>query len=179
MATRSSCYARQLLLPCFITGVFALPLLGQAQAPDSQATGALPRRNLWGTAGFGVGTGGVGWIFGGWYGANNLVIGYRHAYAAPVFGGSPLHDRALLLGVRKRGRSSHALIAGGPARLGGSQSETTTDSPNEIGGALSAEVGFITPLFGFGFDIFASRSRSMSLVGATVSVQVGWFGNPP
>ena len=131
-----------------------------------------------------MGTSGIGWIYSGWFARHQLVLGFRGANAAPIVDGTESHDKAILVGVRKRGRIFQALVAAGPAKLGssrttGDQLVTTTTYPNEFGGAFSAELGFISPSFGIGFDIFASRSSNISFTGLTLSLQVGWFGNPP
>jgi hypothetical protein len=110
-----------------------------------------------------------------------MVVGARTTDASGWFG-PHIHDTALLIGVRNLAPRGLALIAAGPATLGGwhsngEQSGTRTVLPTEIGMAVSAEAASISQHFGLGIDFFAARSRNTSIVGATVSLQLGWFGS--
>jgi hypothetical protein len=168
-----------------------MALSGQTDSSDSPTALASRRQNFWVSGGIGVGTGGLaesqgGWrgvaeIASAWYSNNNLVVGARIADASGWFG-PDIHDAALLLGVRNLAPRGLALIAAGPARLGGwrsngEQSGTRTVLPTEIGMALSAEAAFTSPLFGIGIDFFAARGKNTSIVGATLSLQLGWLGS--
>jgi len=164
-----------------ICGFVPLALSGQTDSSDSPTALASRRQNVWVSGGVGVGTGGLAEIASGWYSNNNLVVGARTADASGWFG-PDVHDTALLLGVRNLAPRGLALIAAGPARLGGwhnngEQSGTRTVLSTEIGMALSAEAAFLSPLFGIGIDFFAARGKNTSIVGATLSLQLDWLGS--
>ena len=174
-----------------ICGLVPLALSGQTASSDSPTVLPSRRQNFWVSGGIGVGTGGLAesrgdWrglagIASAWYSNNNLVVGARMAVASGWFG-PDVHDTALLLGVRNLAPRGLALIAAGPARLGGwhnngEQSGMRTVLPTEIGMAVSAEAAFTSQHFGIGTDFFVARSRNTSIVGAAVSLQLGWFGS--
>ena len=183
---------RARILPLLVICGFAPSALpGQTNSSDSPTALASRRQSFWVSGGIGVGTGGLAesradWrglagIASAWYSNNNLVVGARAADASGWFG-PDVHDTALLLGVRNLAPRGLALIAAGPARLGGwhsngEQSGTRTVLPTEIGIAVSAEAAFTSQHFGIGTDLFVARGGSTSIVGATVSLQVGWFGS--
>jgi hypothetical protein len=115
-----------------------------------------------------------------WYGNNDLVVGAHAAEVAELWG-NEVHDVALLVGVRNLSRHGLALIAVGPARLGGKMLVgdpyiRRTVARNEIGMALSAEAILNLPLVGIGLDAFAARSSNRLVEGVILSLQVGWLG---
>lgn len=181
----------RILAVLVICGFVPSALRGQTDSSDSPKALAARRQNFWVSGGVGVGTGGFAesqgnWqglagIASAWYSNNNLVIGARVAGASGWFG-PDVHDAALLLGVRNLAPRGLALIAAGPARLGGwhnngEQSGMRTVLPAEIGIALSAEAAFTSQHLGIGTDFFVARGSNTSIVGATVSLQLGWFGS--
>jgi hypothetical protein len=127
-----------------------------------------------------VGMGGVAGMGSAWYGNNDLVVGAHAAEVAELWG-NEVHDVALLVGVRNLSRHGLALIAVGPARLGGKMLVgdpyiRRTVARNEIGMALSAEAILNLPLVGIGLDAFAARSSNRLVEGVILSLQVGWLG---
>lgn len=167
------------LLPVLVSAFFAHPLLAQFEHSDTLTVYPPNGRNVWASAGIGAGTGGFSWIRGAWLASDNFVLGYRRADVAGWFE-PDFHDHTLLVGLRHRGFFRQALIAAGPARLGGHRDGGETRGPRiptETGIALGSELGLVTPLFGIGFDLFAARSKSIKFVGLTLSLQAGWFGN--
>ena len=117
----------------------------------------------------------------GWYANNDLVFG-AHVAEVSALWGPEVHDAALLIGFRNVSRHGLALIAVGPARLGGKMYVgdlyiPRTVATNEIGVAMSAEAIINLPLIGIGLDAFAARSSNRLVEGVTLSLQVGWFGN--
>ncbi len=139
------------------------------------------RQNAWVSAGIGVGSGGLAVMGSGWYGNNDLVFG-AHVAEVSALWGPEVHDAALLFGFRNLSRHGLALIAVGPARLGGKMLVgdpyiPRTVARNEIGMAMAAEAILTLPLVGIGLDAFAARSSNRLVEGVILSFQVGWLGN--
>ena len=164
---------------CFV--LFALPLNGQTGSPDTSAHSAGRRHNAWVSGGVGIATAGMALIGSVWYSNNHLVVGARKTNASPLFG-RHVHDTAWLLGVRDLVKGSLILVAAGPAKVGGLHHRFENDPaafvPSvETGIAVSAEGVFTFKDRGFGTDVFAAKSKNRGMLGATFSVQLGWFGN--
>jgi hypothetical protein len=124
--------------------------------------------------------GGVAVMGSGWYGNNDLVFG-AHVAEVSALWGPEVHDAALLVGFRNVSRHGLALIAVGPAGLGGKMYVgdpyiSRTVAKNEIGMALAAEAIFTFRLVGIGVDAFAARSSNRLVEGVILSLQVGWLG---
>jgi len=166
---------RALLL--FVGAQFPSSLPGQ---PDSGATTHAGRRNnVWVSGGIGVGTGGFGAIGSVWYSYNHVVIGAHKTVASPIMG-RDVHDTAWLIGVRNLAKGRIMLIAAGPARVGGlhhrgDNDPSTVVPANEAGIAVAAEALLPYGTRGIGTDLFAARSKNRSILGATVSFQLGWL----
>lgn len=142
----------------------------------------LRQQNAWVSAGIGVGMGGAAVMGSGWYSDNNLVVGAHVAEVAELWGSTEAHDAALMLGVRNLSPHGLAMIAVGPARLGGKMYVGDPYIPRtvanyEIGIAVSAEAIINFSLVGIGFDAFAARSSNRLVEGVILSFQVGWLGN--
>jgi len=152
-----------------------------AQSDSSRAWMRTDRRqNAWLSGGLGVGNRGLGAVLTGWYSNNNLVVGGRAAETIEYFG-TEIHDGALLIGARNLEDHRLALVAVGPARLGGDYNQAgyydTRHVPkNEIGLAVAAEVAVFAPIVGIGLDFFAAVSSNRTLLGTTLSIQLGWLG---
>jgi len=164
-----------------LSGILPMPLRAQVDSAASSNVVPVRRQNAWISAGIGVGMGGVAGMGSAWYGNNDLVVGAHAAEVAELWG-NEVHDVALLVGVRNLSRHGLALIAVGPARLGGKMYVgdpyiPRTVAKNEIGVAMSAEATFTFRLVGIGLDAFAARSSNRLVEGVTLSIQVGWFGN--
>ena len=165
-----------------LSGIFAIPLCAQVDSTASSNAIPLRRQNAWASAGIGVGVGGAALMGSGWYSDNNLVVGAHVAEVAELWGSTEAHDAALLVGVRNLSPHALALIAVGPARLGGKMYVGNPYIPRtvasyEIGMAVSAEAIINFSLVGIGFDAFAARSSNRLVEGVTLSFQVGWLGN--
>lgn len=153
-----------------------------AQTDSNRAwIAAEPRRqNAWISGGLGVGNLGLGAVATGWYSNDHLVVGARGAETAMLFG-TEVHDGALLIGARNLEDHRLALVAVGPARLGGDYNragyyDTRKVPKNEIGLAVAAEVAVFAPIVGIGLDFFAAVSSNRTLLGSTLSIQLGWLG---
>jgi hypothetical protein len=162
-------------------GILPLSLCGQVDSTASSTVTPVRRQNAWVSAGIGVGMGGVAVIGSGWYANNDVVYGAHVADVAALWG-PEVHDAALLIGFRNVSRHGLALIAVGPARLGGKMYVGNlfiprTVATNEIGMAMAAEAIMNFDLVGVGLDAFAARSSNRLVEGVTLSLQVGWLGN--
>jgi hypothetical protein len=164
-----------------LSGIIPVTLCAQVDSTASSTVIPVRRQNAWVSAGIGAGMGGVAVMGSGWYGNNDLVVGAHVAEVSELWG-PEVHDVALLLGFRNVGRQGLALIAVGPARLGGKLYVgdpyiPRTVARNEIGMAIAAEAIFTFRLVGIGLDAFAARSSNRLLEGVILSFQVGWLGN--
>ena len=164
-----------------LSGILPIRLCAQVDSTASSTATPVRRQNVWVSAGIGVGKGGVAVIGTGWYANNDLVYG-AHVAEVSALWGPEVHDAALLIGFRNASHHVLALIAVGPARLGGKMYVgdlyiPRTVATNEIGMAMSAEAIINLPLVGIGLDAFAARSSNRLVEGVTLSLQVGWLGN--
>jgi hypothetical protein len=124
--------------------------------------------------------GGLAALASGWYGNNDVVYGVHVAEVTSLWG-PEVHDAALLIGFRNVSQHGLALIAVGPASLGGKMYVgdlyvPRTVAANEIGMAVSAEAIINFSLIGIGLDAFAARSSNRLVEGVTLSLQIGWLG---
>ena len=164
--------------------VLPLSARDQTDQHDSSRTRSTRQQNAWLSGGVGIGTAGIAGPTGtvsGWYSNNSLLVG---AHVVDVIGwsGPEVHDTALLVGLCDLRRHTLFLIAAGPAKLGGrgyryENGVTTTIPASEIGAALHVEANVHIEVIGIGVDFFAARSNNRSLKGATLSLQLGWFGS--
>ena len=178
---RVACLVNRAGLLLTLSVILPLPLCAQVDSTASSTATPVRRQNVWVSAGIGVGMGGVAGIGSGWYANNDLVFG-AHVAEVSALWGPEVHDAALLIGFRNVSRHGLALIAVGPARLGGKMYVgdpyiPRTVASNEIGMAMSAEAIINLPLVGIGLDAFAARSSNRLVEGVTLSLQVGWSGN--
>jgi hypothetical protein len=174
-------FLRRAALLLLLSGTLPLSLRAQVDSTGSSNLKPARRQNAWVSAGIGVGIGGVALMGSGWYSDNDLVFGAHVAEVAALWG-PEVHDAALLIGVRSVSPHGLALIAVGPARLGGKMYVgdpyiPRTVATNEIGVAASAEAIINFPLVGIGLDAFAARSSNRLVEGVILSLQHGWLGN--
>jgi hypothetical protein len=162
-----------------ISGILPLPVCAQLDSTASSNT-PVRRQNAWVSAGIGVGIGGLAAAASGWYANNDVVYGVHVAHVSALWG-PEVHEAALLVGFRNVSPHGLALIAVGPARLGGKMYVgdpyiPRTVATNEIGVAMSVEAIINLSLVGIGLDAFAARSSNRLVEGVTLSLQLGWFG---
>ena len=173
-----------LVLSILCCAVFPLSVQGQTGQHDSSRTRSTRQQNAWLSGGVGIGTAGIAGPTGtvsGWYSNNSLLVG-AHVVDVVGWSGPEVHDTALLVGLCDLRRHTLFLIAAGPAKLGGrgyryENGVTTTIPASEIGAALHVEANVHIEVIGIGVDFFAARSNNRSLKGATLSLQLGWFGS--
>ena len=186
--TRAACDSslmRVLVIP-LLCALVSAPLVGQTSSPDSSAPAKTREQNGWVSLGVGVsqlGSGATAVTLGGWYANNKLVVGVHAADCEVIVTGPVEHSASLVVGLRSNSKYFLTLLAAGPSILGGwhespppSLGSTRVDEPTEIGIGASAQGIAHLPLIGLGVEGFAAGSRHHSLVGATLSVQIGWFG---
>src|SRR5256714_3598495 len=157
-----SVWPTRFMMAAILCGFSASQVVAQTGA-DS-ASGHPRRQNAWLSAGLGVTQLGAGESISGWYSNNRLVLGVQGADGTEgVISTREIHAVSFQVGIRSMGRRGMALIAVGPAKLGGWHNEPggnffghTVDDPPEVGAAASAEATIHVGWIGIGLGLFAA-----------------------
>src|SRR5437868_14441776 len=117
-----SVWPTRFMMAAFLCGFSASQLI--AQTVVDSASGRARRQNAWLSAGLGATQLGAGASISGWYSNNKLVLGLQGAAGQDaVISSREIHAVSFQVGIRSMGRRGMALIAVGPARVGGWHNE--------------------------------------------------------
>src|SRR5256885_5251915 len=138
-----SVWPTRFMMAAFLCGSSASQLI--AQTDVDPASGHPRRQNAWLSAGLGATQLGAGASISGWYSNNRLVLRLQGADGSEgVISSREIYAVSFQVGIRSMGRRGMALIAVGPARLGGWHNEPggrffghMVDDRSEVGTAAS------------------------------------------